>query len=359
MKSLGEQLVEDANAHARKDPAVTDLASSPPAAIKPVLDRLLTRADGYRDASLILLGQLIRDPATDISKRFDGDRTASNDLGTHLNNTLSVTAVKSAIGGRTFSHGFIISRPQKKDRGLALTELITWAKDVANKSPTDIGAAYHYLLAQIIATANDAPPFPVLVRSRLIHRSVCLLIDRMMEEGSGGAVEQYLTYGFLRALVESFDRQLTAKTKDRHASDAAAGVLGDIQIVRGRGNTVDVFEVTAHAWHGRDKINQAVDAIEKGGQQRVTILGDLGSDTPAMVLDRLKASGLPAHIDPERLNIQVLDLHTTLPVLVALLPNAGGVEDALRFAYDLIRKLPETKHAKRFVKVCQELGLVE
>jgi hypothetical protein len=357
-KSLREQLVDDANAHHRQDPAVTKLSTSPPPAIKDALDGLLLKTDGYRDVSLLLLRKLLRDPAADISRRFKEDRTASNALGKHLREALSVAAVKSSLSNNTFRHGFIIDNPQVKQRADALTALINWAKR-PQTTAKEIAAAYHYLFAKIIATARDVPPFPNLTPALLLHRVVCDLMNRMMEHHSGGAVEQYLAYGLLRSLAESTDRQLSANTKDRNASDATAGVLGDIQMVRGRGNVFDVIEVTAHAWYARDKISQAVDAITGGGQQRVTILGDLGTDTPATILERLKASGLPPHVDVSRLNIQVLDLKSTLPVLVALAPNAGGVLQALRYAYERIAELPDTQHAKRFVELCQELGLTQ
>jgi hypothetical protein len=358
IKTLRDQLVDDADAHVRKDAAVTAVSTSPPPAIKYALEGLLLKADGYRDVSLLLLCQFLRDPTTDISKRFDGDRTASDALGTHLNETLSVRAVKSAMQGRTFSHGFIITNPQTEQRAEALTALIKWAKD-AKRTPTEIAAAYHYLFAQIVATARDVPPFPSLTPSLLIHRVVCDLINQMLANPSGGAVEQYLAYGFLRSFVESVDSRLSAKTKDRNASDTTSGVLGDIQVVRGLGNVIDVFEVTAHEWYGRDKINQAVDAIVRGGQQRVTVLGDIGDDTPDTILDRLKQAGLPTHVDVSRLNIQVLDLKSTLPVLVALTPFPGGVVQGLRYAYDRIAVLPDTQHAKRFVALCLALDLTQ
>ena len=53
MKLLREQLVDDADAHFRKDPAVTALSTSPPEAIEDALNGLLSKADGYRDVSLL------------------------------------------------------------------------------------------------------------------------------------------------------------------------------------------------------------------------------------------------------------------------------------------------------------------
>jgi hypothetical protein len=159
--------------------------------------------------------------------------------------------------------------------------------------------------------------------------------------------------------MEATDPKLSAQTKDRFATDASANVPGDIQVIRGRGQVVDAFEVTANRWFDREKVRQAAAAIESYGLSRVTILGKLDNDTPLDILSRLHASGLPAHIDPDRLNIQVLDLRSTLQTLAALIPTVGGIAAALRFAYEFIRTISDTQHAKRFVDVCRELGFTE
>src|SRR5262249_37890588 len=153
-------------------------------------------------------------------------------------------------------------------------------------------------------------------------------IDAMMAHGSGGGVEQYLAYGLLRSYFEWTDTKLSAQTKDRFATDASANVPGDIQVTRGRGQVIDAFEVTANRWWDREKVRQATEVIEKYGMSRVTILGRLDQDTPADVLSRLRASALPADVDPDRLNIQVLDLRATLHTLAALIPSVVGVASA-------------------------------
>jgi hypothetical protein len=195
MGELGKKLRADVRAHARNGATVVALSRTPPVSVQPMLDRLLSRADAFRDVVVLLLAKKLDDRKVDITRRFEGDRAASNDLGEALNE-LHIPCVDSAVQNSTFRQGFLPPRPSA--RNADQTAVTRWAQDAAT-SATEIRAAYHYLLAKILATARDVPPFPRLVPTRLIHRSVCEFIDRMTAVGSGGGVEQYLTYGLLRA----------------------------------------------------------------------------------------------------------------------------------------------------------------
>ena len=116
------------------------------------VDAGLAAADGARDALLIVLGyRLVAGRPVDPRQRLPGDRSVSDYLGRILLPDLGIAGVKSALEGRSFSHGYLSTEVRR-------SVLRDTAPLVSNPAVTDdqIEAMFQALARGIAATADGS-----------------------------------------------------------------------------------------------------------------------------------------------------------------------------------------------------------
>ena len=115
-------------------------------------------ADGARDALLIVLAyRLVAGRPIDPRYRITGDRAVSDYLGRQLLPDLGIAGVKSALEGRSFSHGYLSAEVRRS----VLRDTAPIVSDPA-ASDDEIALMFHTLARGIASTAKRFEALPAL-----------------------------------------------------------------------------------------------------------------------------------------------------------------------------------------------------
>jgi hypothetical protein len=285
---------------------LTDLVGRGPAAAgsdlpaerRRAIDEALAVADGARDALLIVLAyRLVAGRPLDPRYRITGDRAVSDYLGRQLLPDLGIAGVKSALEGRSFSHGYLSTEVRRS----VLRDTAPLVAD-PTVSDADIASMFHALARGIASTARRFDALPTLDLDAMTFPKVLALVESLLAprpgdaggagSGTGGAHEQFLVAALLQAVADDGALALRVVTKSLNASDRSAGTAGDIDVVLGQARLVEVYEVTARSW--ADKVRGAVGVLDRYRElERVHIVADArGADAAALEAE-LAALGRP------------------------------------------------------------------
>jgi len=314
-----------------------------PAEVRPWLDDLLSRADTYRDASLIVLAYAVHvGSAADIATPPTGRRSVAQRLAGLLDE-LNVRARRDAF--QTLAKGTSTLLGRKRE---AWNRLLEWGERQPSIEPVD--QAMRYLATGIVATARDLPAIPTLDVSRLTFRRVLHIIEELFSRPSGGAHEQFLFAALLHALAEERGNR-RVETKTLSAADASAGTAADVQIFEG-GKVIEAYEVTANAWHS--KVAQATAVMRHYDLRRVHIVAPGPAPSAKGLKDAVAATPLPAGTVIRDLDLSVLDLSHECRSLVHRLSRTGRRAALTKLWEHLASRQPNDELVRRYVDGIRE-----
>lgn len=328
------------------EPALKEaLSNPPPVNAKAWLDKLAEKPDGRRDAALTMLAiPVALNKKTDITDRIQGDRTVSNTLGEILAE-LKIPGVRSALQNSSFRHGFV----HERIRGSEGASLHRWASEEGT-SIDEVRRAFFYLAALLAETARDIPEMAKVDKFALSFDRCVYVIDELLKVKSNGAYPQFLFAGWLQALIESRETNQRVVTKGLYSSDRSAGTAGDVQVIKGQARVVDAFEVADRSW--RDKIDQAVAALNTHGINQVTIVAPGKPPSAAELLGALEGKTLRPSTE-----VVVLDLRSELISMVRQVSTPVLRLRALEHAYHFLSEESDPQLLKDFNRVLNQAGL--
>lgn len=317
-----------------------------PAAAKPFLDDLISRADTYRDGALIVLAYAV-DAGTgaDVATPPAGRRTVAQALA-GLFDELNIRARRDAF--QTLAKGADTLLGRERD---SWNRLLEWAQEQVGVEPLD--QAMRYMASHIAATARNLPPMPALDVSRLTFRRVVRVIDSLLNASSGGAHEQFLFASLLHALAEEHGGR-RVETKALSATDASAHTAADVQVLDG-GKVVDAYEVTANPW--RTKIPQAVAVLHHYDLHRVHIVAQGPAPTGAQMKDEIIGASLPAGLVPASIDLSVLDVRAECRSLLHRLHRPGRRAALNKLWEHLAMRQPNDSLVVSYVALLNEVGV--
>ena len=335
---------------------------SVPTELADALNRALARADGGRDALLIIFAfRLVEGRPIDISNRIDGDRAVSDYLGKELYPDLGIAGVDSAMQNRSFTHGYLDS----KVRNPAVRTIGPLVQD-AEVSDEVIRGVYWALARGIAATAKTFKPLPVIdLRSMTFQRVFPLVAhllsargDREKGSGTGGAHEQFLFAALLQAVHDDEGARLRVVTKSLTGADRSAQTAADVQVILGQARLVEAYEVSANNWES--KMDKAAGVlVEYPELERVHIVANAAGASPGAVWAATEQAARRVSRQPESLDITVSDVRGECLILLSRASQRGRRAAIQRFHEHLIHLQNDMTLPNELVEKCRELGLVE
>jgi hypothetical protein len=317
----------------------------------------LAVGDGARDALLIVLAyRLVLGRPIDPRYRIPGDRSVSDYLGRNLLPDLGIAGVKSALEGRSFSHGYLSTEVRRSV--LRDTAPIVSDPDVPDEQ---IEAMFQALARGIAATARRFEPLPALDLDTMTFPKTLALIESLLAprtglsstgSGTGGAHEQFLVAALLQAVADDGGLPLRVLTKSLNASDRSAAAAGDIDVVLGQARLVEVYEVSARPW--RQKVRGAVEALNHYRElERVHIIADSRDCDAAALQAELALLGRPDA------DVTVNSAQAICRELLARCSRRGRAR-AIRYFHGHLRSLqPDMALVDALVTEVRRLGLCE
>lgn len=287
-------------------------ATDAPEAAKPWLDDLLSNADTYRDAALIVLAFAVDSgSAADIAKPPDGRRGVAQRLAGLLDE-LNIRARRDAFQTLAKGTDSLLGRNRE-----SWNRLLDWAQKQESIDPVE--RALRYMAIGIAATARDLPPMPKLDVARLSFWRVAHVTDGLLSQPSGGAHEQFVFAALLHAQAEEYGNR-RVETKVLNAADASAGTAADVQVLEG-GRVVEAYEVTANPWHS--KVAQALAVLRDHDLPRVHIVAPGPAPTADGIRDAVARTPLAAGLVVADADLSVLDIRHECRSLIHRLTRPG------------------------------------
>jgi hypothetical protein len=328
------RLIDDTGAMAEERARAEDL----PEKVETALERVVEKADSYRDALLVLLAYpVIAGEPIDITARPNGARAAGDAVGGLLPG-LHIRGVRGAFQNIGKNSPDLV-RGNNEDFDL----ILRWASTEA--ALDELSAAYSTVVAEVAGTARRVEARPKLRMSRLTFPNVMALLDEVLRAPSQGANEQYVAAALLEAaLAQESSVSRRVETKGMSASDRSAKTAGDIEVFE-RGRLQEGIEVTANRW--QEKLEQARQSMASYGLPRSHILASIDEEHPYEALAELA----------EGADISVLDVRAVVALLTALL-DRGGREHALLRIYELLdRYVADPGLVNEYVRLLRNRGL--
>jgi len=344
----------------------TDPDALPPAVVPPELqDDFLSAiavANGARDALLIIFAfRLVQGSPIDVSKRMEGDRAVSDFLGKEVLPDLGIDGVKSALEGRSFSHGFL-SDEVRSDAVRAIAPLAM----ETSVTEEQIEGIFWAFARGIAATAKVFKPLSDLDLHAMTFNRTLPLIEFLLgspdgaEMGSrtGGAHEQFLFASLLQAVYDDEDSRLRVITKTLNSSDRSAKAAGDIQVVSGQARLVEAYEVTANRWETKmDKAAQTLNEFPE--LDRVHVVADSSGATGSAVRAAADQAAQRAGRAVGSVDITVTGVREQCVVLLSRASQRGR-RYAIRILHQhLVNLQSDMSLVDQLVDKCSELGLFE
>lgn len=324
---------------ASRDLSIAAGASLPPAARRD-LDAVLRSSQlSYPGAALIQLAYAACG-ATDLTLRHTGARTVGQKLGEFLDREHIATARDAMQNVGKNSPNLVRGNFAEWD------SLLKWltAQAEAHGPSGEIETAFRYACAVVASSARPVWPLPEIDRSQLSYAATVGLLDDLLRDGSGGAMEQFVIAALLHGLVTQENAGLRVDTKHHNASDASSGSAADIEIFAGS-RLVEAVEVTANDW--AEKLPHASKIVRSHDLARLHIIGRVSSRSAAIT--RLRESAV---------EVTALDLGWCISIMVAVLNRQHRAATLLRLYELLDRKQPRVELVNRLVEALHSHGLV-
>jgi hypothetical protein len=324
---------------------VAPLRQEPPAASQAAEAALALAAFAIVEQRVLNL----TDPAAgDLeNNRLAGDRAVSDDLCRQLLAPRNIPCTKGPLQSSSFRGGYLAA--QVREAGIR--RYVTWQSE-AGRTLADVEELAEALAGEFLDNASAMPAMPPLIGRRFTFIAYRRARERLLEQGSGGAFEQYLLAGLLDQEIPLSQPGARIATKSVGANDRAARTGGDIEVRQGQA-LISAIEVTAARWDA--KIDQ-LETAATANLSEVTVVA------PRVARD-VSAENLAERLGPvaERLglDVSVLDLQAFMDVVASRL-TAFARSMAFRYVYDCLarwhRRQPEL--AQRLIDVLSSLDLI-
>jgi len=317
-----------------------------PAVPLPWLNNLLSKADTYRDAALMVLAFAVDAGSTaGIGIPPDGRRSVAQRFAT-LCDELNISARRDAFQTIAKGSETLFGRERQ-----SWNLLLEWGRDEA--SLPEIEEALRYMATRIASTARDLPPMPELDVSRLTFRRVVGAIDEILSRPSGGAHEQFVFAALLHGLAQEYGNR-RVETKVLNAADASAGTAADVQVLEG-GRVTEAYEVTANHW--RSKIAQAAATLQLYDLPRIHIVASGANPSAGEIADAVASAALPSGVIAQNVDLSVLDLGAQCRSLVHTLSRPGRRTALQKLWEHLASRQPNDSLVVAYVECLQESGM--
>jgi hypothetical protein len=333
-----------------------------PPDLVPHIEAAVSSPDGARDALLLLYAfRLVEGAPIDVSKRIEGDRAVSDYLGKVVLPDLGIAGVKSALEGRSFSHGFL----SPEVRNPVVRMIGPWASD-PEATPEVVAGIYWALARGIAATAKKFRSLEVLDLHVMTFERVLPLLEHLLAprsisrsgSGTGGAHEQFLFAAMLQAVYDDEDSRLRVVTKSLNSSDRSARTAGDIQVIGGQARLVESYEVTANRWDSKmDGAAQTL--VDFPELDRVHVIADTTGATPEALRIATDQAAVRAGRVVGSVDITVTGVHEECVVLLARASQRGRRSAIRTFHEHLVNRQSDMTLVDALVEKCRELGLFE
>ncbi|WP_137726525.1 hypothetical protein [Prescottella subtropica] len=279
--------------------------------------------------------------------RLHGDRGASDHLCNEILQPRQIPATKGPLQSSSFRSGYL----SKQVRNPSLKDFVKWQSQEGT-TLDQVRAFVIGVVDTMLDQASKMPPWVEIAASRLTFANFLRLRERLLEQGSGGAFEQYLLAGLMEAELAQGPSGHRVDTKNVGANDKATNSPGDI-VIRERQAPRAAFEVTAAAWES--KVGQ-LDAAAGQGLSEATIVapGVAGGPSAEQIAAKIEPVATRLGIDPA-----VVDLHAYMDILASRVSPHGRAE-ALTFVYRCLVRWHSRQPnlAQRLIDVLQGLNLV-
>lgn len=196
------------------------------------------------------------------NNRLAGDRAISEYLSKQLK-AMNVPATVGALQSSTYRAGYAASQAQST----AVFTFATWLAE-AGRSLGEVEGFAAVLGAEFAQQSVTLPALPKLKEEAVDFVAFRAFCDLLLEEGSHGALEQYLCAGLLDSEMRRWG--LRAQTKPVGVSDAASKAAGDIEIRDGQ-QLVAAYEISASTW--KNKTGQVMANVNHLKQVTVVATG--------------------------------------------------------------------------------------
>jgi hypothetical protein len=276
------------------------------------IDDLLSRADTYRDAALIVLAFAVDAGTGAEAATPPAGRRAVAQFFASLMDELNIRARRDAFQTLAKGSDTLLGRDRE-----SWNLLLSWAEQQDYVGPLD--QAMRYMATGIAATARNLPPLPDLDVSRLTFRRVLGIVENLLDVRSAGAHEQFLLAALLHAAAEEHGGR-RVETKALTAPDASAGTAADVQVLDG-GKIIEAYEVTANAWAA--KVPQAAAVLRHYDLPRVHIVARDASPSGEEIKTAVASARLPTGLVGAMVDISVLDVRSECRSLVHRLGRPG------------------------------------
>jgi hypothetical protein len=324
---------------------VAPLREDPPAASQAAEAALTLAAFSLVEGRVLNLA----DPAVgDLqNNRIAGDRTVGDDLCGQILAPRNIPATKGPLASSSFRGGYLAEQV----RNGGIRRYVAW-QSAPGRSLPDVGEMATALVDEFLDKASSMPPMPSLIGARFTFIAYRQARDQLLEEGSGGALEQYLLAGLLAQEISQSQPGARIDTKSVIASDRSAGAAGDIEVRYGQAPR-GAIEVSAAEWD--TKILQLRTAADSGLTEVTIAAAGVARDTSAQDLVEV----LKPVADRLGLDVSVLDLHAFMDVVASRLTAHQRAESFIYVYRCLARwhtRRPELAH--RLIGTLSSLGLV-
>ncbi|MBO0801640.1 MAG: hypothetical protein J2P25_00990 [Nocardiopsaceae bacterium] len=293
------------------DGTVTPEPDAPEGA-RPWLDDLLSKADTYRDAALIVLAYAVdAGSVAGVAKPPSGRRTVAQRFA-GLMDELNIRAKRDAFQTLAKGTNSLLGRNRN-----SWNRLLGWALEQGAIEPVE--QAMRYMASRIAATARDLQPMPALDVSLLSFRRVVRVADSLLDRPSGGAHQQFVFAAMLHAQAEEYGHR-RVETKTLNATDASAGTAADVQVLDG-GRVTEAYEVTANPWES--KIAQALAVLRDHDLPRIHIVAPGPAPSGDEIADAVEGARVPSGLIAANVDLSVLDIRHECRSLVHRLTRPG------------------------------------
>jgi len=293
------------------------------------------KGQSYRDGVLIQLSCKLADPHVDATKRPEGGRSLAQKLAAFFEEQ-HIPAVKDAYQNIAKNSPELCRGNFPKWDGF-----LRWVNEASTEQ---LKACLEYACAWAASQARPVPPMPELDPTKLTFARVMSAYLALLAEGSQGTFEQYIIAGLMNAQLGQ-NPQYRVETRNINASDASSDAAGDVEVLTGN-RILEAIEVTAGDWQG--KLGSASRKIRGHDLGRIHILAPLPRGYEEVV----------AALSNEQQDVSVIDLRSTIAVLLAALPKPAR-KVALHRTYECLdRYAVNEQYVVRFVNVLADQGLV-
>lgn len=281
------------------------------------------------------------------NNRIAGDRAVSDDLCNRLLAPRNIPCTRGPLQSSSFRGGYLAA--QVRDAGIR--RYVAW-QSASGRMLVDVMELAKALADEFLDKASAMPAMPPLAASRFSFIAYRQARERLLAQGSGGALEQYLLAGLLDQEIPQSKSGSRIATKSVGANDRAARTGGDIEVRHGQA-LMSAMEVTAAEWDSK------IDQLETAATSNLRVATIIASHVARDVSAEDLAERLGPVTERLGLDVSVLDLHAFMDVIASRLTQYERAA-AFRYVYDCLARWHrrEPGLAQRLINTLSSLGLI-